>query len=808
MQPILNMKTFKPFSFLVLICLSLACKWSPQPRLRDLIQPIVLHAGKADTLLVTDLFYSDDYFLDFQANPNLDVRYQLKTRRLILKADSSFEGGTLLEFSLKGEKYHILISSRKKQKYTFRFRPPSPPQRRMNLMGTFNDWHRNSLPMHDADGDGEYEITLELDPGQYLYQFVIDEHEIWDPENPQKVDNGFGSFNSVVSVPERHTDKAFLHVTGFRATAATTTLNFIYEKANQRAPLKANQVIVLLDNLALQDEQIQIVGNEIKIHLNAKDSVGEKTLRLLVTQNGQSTNLQTVRLQNGIPAGAQKGRFIWHDAIIYAVMPDRFFDGDTSNSHPVQHDSLDRKVNYQGGDLQGILDKLESGYFDSLGVNTLWIYPINQNTDEAFKEWPPPHRYYSAYHGYWPTHHEKVEERFGDLQLLQTLVAKAHEHGIKILLDFIANHVHRDHPFYQEHPDWFGVLELPDGRKNIRFWDEYRLTTWFEPFLPSFDYLGSDAALEAMTDNAVWWLQQTGADGFRHDAVKHVHNRFWRLLTQKIKREIEIPQNRSLFQIGETFGSYELIRSYVNNGQLNAQFNFNLYDTALYVFLNSEADFSILAKELEKAFRVFGFNHLMGNIMDSHDKVRYMAYADGDIRLNSSDAQEMGWRNPPRVSFAASYDKVKLYLAYLLTIPGVPAIYYGDEIGMTGATDPDNRRMMRFDDELNNLEKQMLKETRKIIQLRKQHSALRHGDFQSLFTNENCFVYLRSDMHERVLVVLNKSARPQKIDINLPEFYHIENALDTVTGEEYDIQQNILSLNLPAIGWKVLKMKL
>ena len=229
-----------------------------------------------------------------------------------------------------------------------------------------------------------------------------------------------------------------------------------------------------------------------------------------------------------------------------------------------------------------------------------------------------------------------------------------------------------EHPFFKQHRNWFGHLELPDGRLNLRLWDEHRLTTWFEPYLPSFDYEGSPEALDTMTSNAVWWLQETGADGFRHDAVKHIPNEFWRTLTRKIKSEIVVPEKRNIFQIGETFGSYQLVNSYVNNGQLDAQFNFNLYDTAIPVFIDSSRSFKSLDDQMHKSFEVYGVNHLMGNIMDSHDKVRFMAYADGDISLNEGDAAEIGWDNPPKVDHKSSYDKLKLYISYLMTIPGIP----------------------------------------------------------------------------------------------------------------------------------------
>ena len=229
---------------------------------------------------------------------------------------------------------------------------------------------------------------------------------------------------------------------------------------------------------------------------------------------------------------------------------------------------------------------------------------------------------------------------------------------------------------------------------------------------------------------------------------------FWWTLTRKIKSVIVIPGQRDIFQIGETFGSYQLVSSYVNNGQLDAQFNFNLYDTAIPVFIDSSGSFRSLDDQMQKSFSVYGVNHLMGNIMDSHDKVRFMAYADGDISLNEGNAAEIGWENPPEVDNKSSYDKLELYLSYLLTIPGVPIIDYGDEIGMTGAADPDNRRMMRFDPELSAREKGNLKKCQRPYKSQEENSALRYGDFYTLKADKNIYAFVRSDLNDRILVVV------------------------------------------------------
>ena len=154
-----------------------------------------------------------------------------------------------------------------------------------------------------------------------------------------------------------------------------------------------------------------------------------------------------------------------------------------------------------GGDFQGIINKFNEGYFDSLGITTLWISPVYDNTNHAFRESPKPHRWFSGYHGYWPIKPRSVEEEFGTMSNLKELVKIAHKHNVKILLDIVAHHVHQEHPYFKDHRDWFGHLKLPDGRLNLRMWDDHRLTTWFEPFMPTFDFIDSKAAVNAVTDD-------------------------------------------------------------------------------------------------------------------------------------------------------------------------------------------------------------------------------------------------------------------------------------------------------------------
>lgn len=797
------MKTLNQLFFISLILLA-ACAVNNTKKNPGLISPINLEAGKKITVLISDLFYAEEYNLSFKQNENLILHHNSVLNTLELTPVEGFSGIDLLEFEFDGGTFYMPFKLQPKQNILFTYKPEGKPDR-INLFGQFNSWNRENLPMADNDGDRTYEIEVPLDPGRYEYKFFVDGAELIDNANPVKVPNGLGDFNSVIIIEPAAEEKLYLHNLNYEQTEDKNTFEFFYEGPNSNS-LTHRNIIALAGNRKIEDKNISLNNGVVSVSLPRTHMDEDNTLRIVVKMNNKFSNIQTVWLENGIPVDNESPK-TWYDAIIYSIMIDRFNDGDSTNNKPVEHPELSVKANYQGGDLQGILDKINEGYFDSLGINTFWLSPIVDNTNNAYKEYPPPHRYFTGYHGYWPISLEGVEEHFGDMNLTKKLINAAGNHGINILLDFVANHIHEEHSFWKEHRDWFGTLELPDGRQNLRLWDEHRLTTWFEPYMPSFDYAGSKEAVELMTDNAVWWLQETGAHGFRHDAVKHVPNEFWRLLTKKIKERIEIPNNTKVYQIGETFGGYDLISSYVSNGQLSAQFNFNLYDTAIPVFLKKENSFLLLDLQMQKTFQVYGVNHLMGNLLDSHDKIRYMAMADGDLEINDGRAKELGWTDPPKVDNPLSYDKLQLHLAYILTIPGVPVIYYGDEIGMTGAADPDNRRMMRFDDQLNNYEKETLKNVSSLIHFRKNHSALRYGDFYTLVAEENIYAYLRSDMNERVLVVLNKSEQEQVVNLPLPKIYNIIEASDLLSGKSFETQDDSIELTIPAIGFKILTLR-
>lgn len=447
--------------------------------------------------------------------------------------------------------------------------------------------------------------------------------------------------------------------------------------------------------------------------------------------------------------------------MLYFMMVDRFVNGDTSIDDPVEDHRVEPRANYLGGDLAGITHKLDEGYFRDLGVNTVWVSPITQNPLGAYQEYPEPRRYYSGYHGYWPIRYAKVDHRFGDEHALKKLISKAHDQDMNIILDFVSNHVHEEHPMIKSNPSFKTELDLKDGTKNIRIWDAQRLTTWFDEFLPSLDFSQSEV-VERVSDSALYWMTEYDFDGFRHDATKHIPTSFWRATTAKLKQR-SLETGKPYFQVGETFGDRTLIQSYIGSGMMDGQFDFNVYFDARAVFQDTTTSMEVLASSLKSSLNIHGAQHLMCNITGNHDLPRFISYASNAIAPDD-DEKAVGWERDIQVKDAVGYDRLKMLQTFVTTIPGIPVIYYGDEIGMAGANDPDNRRMMRFEG-LSSDEEAVKEHVMQMLQLRKEHLALIYGDLEVISVGKDHLLYKRQYLDDEVYIGFNNSNTPKRIEL-------------------------------------------
>ena len=708
---------------------------------------------------------------------------------LLIRNGKPLEKLTTLTIETKeGATYDILLKRSEKVPVTIQLEDQGYQE--VRVKGEFNGWNVNAGILHKKENN-LWEIPFMLAPGKYQYLFELDGKETLDPANPVKADNNIGGFNSVLQVgndaesaqkPRLLTSAYNENTVHFKASQITSHPVAFWQNQQLKVSKKAETYTINIPSVA--------------------KTIKRSFIRIYASNGPEVSNDVLIPLHQGKVLDRPEAidRTDKFAQTLYFMMVDRFHNGNTANDEPVNDPEIKPQANHKGGDLAGIIEKLKSGYFTDLGINTIWLSPIPQNALGTWGLYPDPLSRFSSYHGYWPISFSKIDYRYGTSEELKTLVEEAHQRDINILLDFVANHVHEEHPVYQQNKDWATDLYLPDGTLNTERWDDHRLTTWFDTFLPTLD-LEKIEVTEMLSDSAVFWLKEYNLDGFRHDATKHIPHIFWRTLTAKIKKQVILPEKRDIYQVGETYGSRELISSYINSGELDAQFDFNTYDDAVTTFAKPGASFSRLNNALKESFKYYGHHHLMGNITGNQDRPRFMAYADGSLAFGE-DAKYAGWTRKIEVQDPVAYQKLAMLHAFTMTAPGIPVVYYGDEIGMTGAGDPDNRRMMRFEN-LKTPEEALRKTVSKLTKLRKNSLPLLVGTFIPLKIEEDTYVYARKYFDQIAIVAFNKSSQSKEIILK-PDDLTITAPLKSHFQSRWNPHDNGIQITLEPYSFEVM----
>jgi len=785
----------KIFLLIFLIALFSAChnplKFPAEHALFGIAKPIKLQQEKTTIFL-------QDFIIDVETIDSVSVDKGIKkteNKDNPHAFDLTYNNAELPYYSVmqlwvKGHAYTILLEKSDKISYVFKFDPHGITYQNVGVAGDFNNWNPDNTPLKLRDGI--WQKTILLDPGTYQYLVVPDKKWIIDKTNTDSASNNMGGYNSV------------LHINA----PAGEPLPVLYADRIKDDTIKAgikNNVstfYVLWENFLLKDFNFDknMSTLNIKIPDDAK-GVDYSYIRVLGFNKAGKSNDLMIPLKNGKPITDYKDLTRSHKEaqVYYFLLTDRFYNGNPDNDAPIKDPEVAPLANFMGGDLEGITKKLKEGYFDSLNISTIWLSPVVQNPLKAYYEYPEPHRKFSGYHGYWPINSTQIDNRFGTDVNLTELVKTAHKKNINVILDFVAHHVHEDNPIIKNNPKWATDINLKDGL-NIRKWDEHRLTTWFDKFLPSFDFT-QKKVIDTISAIGLFWVKKFDLDGFRHDATKHVPVDFWRAMTLKLKKEIQIPQKKSLMQIGETFGNRDLIGSYVGNGLLDGQFDFNLFFDARSVFAVDGESFKKVANSLKQSFKSYGCNSLMGNITGNHDLPRFTSLASGDLKFNEN-AKEVAWKKTIQITDTMGYYKMAQFVAFNMTIPGIPVIYYGDEIGMPGADDPDNRRMMKFDN-LSKYEIQLKHVIQKLIKIKRRSLALNYGHFEWLKVEDKQLVYARKYFDETAIVILNKEKTSKEIVFDLPLYVNLK-AIKANFNSSFSIKDNKLTIKMKPYGFEIL----
>jgi glycosidase len=536
-----------------------------------------------------------------------------------------------------------------------------------------------------------------------------------------------------------------------------------------------------------------------------------------LTEDDGFGGVNSVFLCEGDPTAAcgDLDAFDWRDAVMYFVMTDRFFDSD-GQSTPVPGASdgdarFGPSGQYEGGDLAGVEAKLP--YLADLGVTAIWLSAPFENRDTAGAAIDPAAdaHMYSGYHGYWPSPanvsyadpaspspRPEVESRIGSDADLHGVVDGAHAAGIKVLFDYVMKHVDDGSGLYAAHADWFAYAGPGGGFRLCgpeNLWDDpyWGTRCAFTNYLPPFD-LYSDAPRIWSVDDAVWWASEYGLDGYRLDAIKHVPLAWLTELRSRMHVAAPDPAGGRFYMVGETFDYYDRdkLKSFVDSEtMLDGQFDFPFKRVLCESVFDPGGGLDDIAGFLAGNDTFYDRPQnpsLMTTWIGNHDIPRAIHFASWQMgNCTEGSHAGNGW-NPGAFQQPGNpepYERLGLAFAVMMTNPGIPLIYYGDEIGLAGGGDPDNRRMMPWDDgALNAHQKALRAKVRALARLRGAYKNLGRGYRQTLQADQDVWVYRMTGCGEDapdVVVALNRADADRGAAVPAGAY------TDLVTGADVDV---------------------
>ena len=413
------------------------------------------------------------------------------------------------------------------------------------------------------------------------------------------------------------------------------------------------------------------------------------------------------------------------EAVVYQIFPDRFYNGDNSidveGTDQWGKGKVHRRSIY-GGDLHGIIDKLP--YLEELGVNLIYLTPI-------FKS--------DTNHKYNTEDYFNIDPQFGTLEEAKELVEKAHNLGIKIVFDAVFNH---------SGSDFFAFKDLIENQQKSKYKEWYFIDSWPVKKAKNKYYTfanGCDNMPKLNTNNkevreyllkvGEFWIKEIGIDGWRLDVCDEVGHEFWREFRKRVKEA-----KSDAIIIGEIMHE---ANSFLKGDQLDGIMNYPFKNAIIDFFakgiINGREFLDIMAEN--RVLYMDSITKQMWNLIGSHDTKRIYNECHGNV------------------------NRMKLAIAYQFLYIGVPYIYYGDEIGLDGGDDPENRKCMIWDKEKQNRE--LFDFYKNMINIRKNNKVFTFGNFKEVYCENNIIAFKRVLEKEEVLCVFNNSDDSVLVNINL-----------------------------------------
>ena len=514
------------------------------------------------------------------------------------------------------------------------------------------------------------------------------------------------------------------------------------------------------------------------------------------SKKGKRNITKTFELKQREEGSALREGFDASDAI-YLIMPDRFANGNPDNDSSTEmQEKADRSKQggRHGGDIQGVIDHLD--YLKNLGITALWSTPLLADDDAGY-----------SYHTYAQSDVYKIDPRYGSNEDYKRLANELHQKDMKLIMDYVTNHWGSEHWMIKDLPTYDWVHQFP-GYEN----SNYRMTTQYDPHKSARDFKycvdgwftgtmpdlnqSNPLVLNYLIQNAIWWIEYSGLDGFRVDTYSYNDKEGIAKWTKAIMDEypyfnivgevwMHDQAQISYWQKDSPIGA---IQDY--NSNLPSVMDFTLHDAITSMFHEQDASWD---RGMIKAYENFVNDFLYADtdnlmvFMGNHDTGRFNEIYDGDFK------------------------KYKMAMTMIATVRGTPQIYYGDEIGMRGdkgkgdgairqdfpgGWEGDQQSAFNAEGRTENQMK-YFDLTSKLLNFRKENEVLQFGKMLQFLPENNVYVYFRYNDKNRVMVIINNNAEEQTLDLKK----YAEGIQGSTSGKEIisgkDIQLNE-TLSIPA----------
>ncbi len=668
---------------------------------------------------------------------------------------------------------------------------PASASAHVEVLGDWDGWKRPGLEPRRRD-DGWRVAEGDAPPGEHAYAIVEDGVWLTDKNEPM---TGSYEGREVTVATAADCARPALGVAGVETTAAgAATVRATFLAARGGRPIDPATVAARgRDGSSLTVTTVDAARGEVVLEAHGL-SRGKYTYTI-EARDVARVLAEDTRATVWIDASSGSAE-PWdpRDAIVYQVVLDRFRGAEGPLAPPATPSS------HAGGTLAGVRQALEGGEIEALGASAIWLSPLYLNPTGEFPG--NDGRSYTSYHGYWPIASQAIDPRFASEEELDAFVGAAHARGIRVLFDVVPNHVHREHPWVSEHPEWFPEDFCLCGQGSCD-WGKHIQTCWFAPYLPDLDW-GNEAAGRAATADAMWWLDRWDADGIRIDAVPMVPRAAIRRIATAARRRYAHP-GHALYILGENFtgpGNYQSLRYDLGPYGLDGSFHFPLMWTLRQAIAAESAPLSAIDESFRAGEAAWeGAGAVMGLMIGNHDVSRFASVSAGN---DGGDT----WTSPPQPLDPTVYAKQRLALASVLTMPGAPVLYYGDEVGLAGRSDPDCRRVMPAEEALIDAQRETRELARKIGRARVCSRALRRGEMTTLLADKERFVFARtpggaargapaSAADTAIVALVRRPTIP--VDVPLPAGTPAE-LVDVVTGTKVDASAGVLRVAAEPFG--------